>query len=270
MKTIKNVISVRDNWFAILVFLFFAAVTVEPCTAQDQSRTARGRIAVTTIKIKPDMVSDFQNMVNDEVNPAIAKGGIKWQDIWQPATFGEGFEFILVSPIENFAQYDSPGPLAKGLGREGYAAWAAKSTKMVSSLRTCAYEMRSDLSYEPEMTAPPKMAVVNFVSVAPGRNTEFENFIKGEWLSAVKKSGIRGYFVHQLVFGGDINEYMVVALHENFAELDKGQPAARVLGQESMTKLMQKLPVGVVTHQERIVARFNAELSYRPAPAMAK
>ena len=36
---------------------------------------------------------------------------------------GDPFEFIIVTPVDNFTQFDGGGPLEKGLGREGATTW---------------------------------------------------------------------------------------------------------------------------------------------------
>ena len=45
------------------------------------------------------------------------------------------------------------------------------------------------------------------------------------------------------------------------AEIGKGSPFVRVLGQAGATALFSKL-AGVIAHQERVIARFNPELSF--------
>lgn len=269
MKTIEKLISVQTRGILFLnaLFLLLAAVSV-PCSAQNKNQPMpkRERINVTIVSVKPEMTTDFENLIKNEYNPGITKGGAKWSDVWRSAAFGNAFDYVFVGPIDSFAQFDGVSPLMKGLGKEGAAAWFAKAGKMVTNVHSTAYEVRDDLSYFTKMTGPPKMAVITYISVAPGRSAEFENFIKNDFLPVIKQSGIAGYWVNKTMFGGDVNEYVTVALHDNFAELEKGPPTFRVLGQDGAMKLMQKLPVGVVVHQERIFSRYVPELSYRPAP----
>ncbi|MBA3770374.1 MAG: hypothetical protein H0X08_07755, partial [Blastocatellia bacterium] len=75
------------------------------------------------------MLAEYQNFVKDETNPALIKGGVKWRDVWVTATFGNAFEYFIVAPIDNFAQYDAPHPIEKALGKEGFAAWRAKGNR---------------------------------------------------------------------------------------------------------------------------------------------
>ncbi len=269
MKTIEKFVVAQMRGFLFLAALFL--LTAMPIWAQTKeqpnSMPKRERMAITFISVKPEMVPDFENMIKTDIKPALAKGGAKWSDVWQTAGFGDTFEYVVVNPVENYAQYDGPSPMMKGMGKEGMAAWLAKASKMVNGVRTVAYESRPDMSYDTKMTEPPKLAVVTLLTVAAGRNAEFENFIKNDWLPVVKQSGVKGYWVSQVMFGGDVNQYLIVVPHENFAEMDKGNPVARVLGQDGMMKLQQKLPAGVIAHQERIVSRYLPELSYRPATA---
>lgn len=268
MKTTEKFIAVRMRYFLFLAALFL--LTAMPTWAQPNSMPKRERISISFVNVKPEMVPDFEAMIKTDIIPALAKGGAKQSDVWRTTGFGDSFEYVIVNPIENYAQYDGPSPMMKGMGKEGMAAWVAKASRMVNGVRTVAYDLRPDLSYITNMTEPPKMAVVTTVTVAAGRNAEFENFIKNEWLPVIKQSGIKGYWVQQVAFGGDVNQYLIATLHENFAEVDKGNPVARVVGQDGMMKIQQKLPAGVIVRQERIISRFVPELSYRPTTTANK
>lgn len=255
----------REFLFLNALFLLLASVSAAPCPAQNKTQSpAREKIVLTIVSVKPEITSDYENLIKNEFNPGIAKGGAKWSDVWRTDAFGNVFDYIFVSPVDSFAQYDAPDQLTRGLGAEGTAAFYAKASKMVTNVRSAAYEVRSDLSYNTKMTSSPKWAVISYVSVMPGRTAEYESFIKNDLLPVIKQSGIAGYWVHRKLFGGDPNEYLTVTLQDNFAELEKGPPQNRVLGQEGAMKLQQKLPVGVIVRQERMLARFVPELSYHP------
>lgn len=64
----------------------------------------------------------------------------------------------------------------------------------------------------------------------------------------MKKSGVPGYLVSQVVFGGSVNEYVTLTLQEKFIEMDKSAPPLRILGQEGAMKLQQKLPAGTICY----------------------
>ena len=113
-------------------------------------------------------------------------------------------------------------------------------------------------------TGPPKLAVLTSFHVSPNRNAEFENYVKNDFLPVMKQGQV-SYLVSQTIFGGDANEYITLTLRESFTDLDKGPVLVQVLGQEGANKLLQKLPVGVVTHGDRSLIRFVPDLSILPA-----
>jgi hypothetical protein len=250
--------------------LLAATAVAPPVTAQGQNQAQNKSAAqapagpvfmhLTVTRIKPDMLTEWQELQKNETLPALQKAEVKVRDVWVSALFGEYYEFVTVAPIANFAQYDGPGPTVRALGQEAARAYGAKLRKMLVSQHGYVLQARPDLSVQGKTQEPPKMAVVTMVRVAPGRTTEFENFIKSDLLPVIRKADLKGYYISQTVLGGDANEYTALALIENFAEIGKGEPLARVLGQDGANKLRQKL-AGIVTNVERSVYRYVPDLS---------
>ena len=260
-----------------VIALLLSAAQSHPSLAQTTNTTSgqtaapapdqRQWLSITLLSVKPEMVAEFRNFMTNETNPALRKGGAKWREVWQTtAAAGDAFEYVLVAPIDNFAQYDGPSALEKGLGKDGFAAWQAKASRYVNSVRRFVIRTRPDLSNEGKRTGPPKLAVITSVHVAPDRGQDFENWIKNEYLPVMKR-GQATYQVSETVFGGDANEYVTLTLRESFAEIDKGPVIVQVLGAEGAAKLLQKLPAGTVMHVERSFTRFVPELSIMPAEA---
>jgi hypothetical protein len=54
---------------------------------------------------------------------------------------------------------------------------------------------------------------------------------------------------------------------DNYAELDKGHPIARVEGRDGFKRILQKMPAGTIVESEVTVIRLNEGLSIMPAPA---
>ena len=172
--------------------------------------------------------------------------------------------------MDNFAQYDGPGALEKGLGKDGFAAWQAKAGRLVTSVRRYVIRTRPDLSYQTKMSGPPKLAVITNNIVAPGHTQDYENFIKNDYLPVVRQGHDVAYLVAQTVFGGDANEYISLTVRDSFADLDKGPTAVQVLGAERAGKLMQRISAGTVVHTERSLIRFVPDLSIMPAETANK
>jgi len=236
------------------------AKKAEPMSTQPSAPQQWSSIAI--VHVRPDMVTEYEDFVKKEAIPAQKKAGVKWRNTWQTANFGEGFEYVIATPIEDFAQYDGQSAVAKALGPEGMRAYTAKQRKYITSVHTYAVVDRPDLSYQGQM-AEPKLGVVTITHVVPGHIQEFENIVKNDVVPAMKKAGVPGFFVSQTIFGGNANEYVSVTLYNSFADIGKGSPMIRSMGQEWVNKLLQK-GAGIIAQQERVVARYNADLSYMP------
>jgi hypothetical protein len=225
--------------------------------------------SITVVRVKPDMVAEWQDLQKNVVNPALKKAGVKERGVFETAVFGESYEYVVITPITSLAQYDElMSPLRKTLGEDAFRDYQAKSRRCVVSAHTFGELARLDLSYMGKMasmTAPPKLAVVNSISVVPGRASTFENLVKTDILPVMKKANVIGYFVSQSMFGGDGYGYTSVVFFDSFAEIGKGSPFLRVLGPAGSASLLAKF-AGVVAHQERTIARYNADLSFSNTP----
>lgn len=224
--------------------------------------------SIAVVRVKPDMVVEWQDLQKNVVNPALKKAGVKERSMFETAVFGESYEYVVITPITSFAQYDEPvSLLRKTLGEDAFRDYLAKSRRCVVSAHTYAELARLDLSYMGKMmsmTGPPKLAVVNSLSIVPGRAAAFENLVKTEVLPVMKKADVIGYFVGQSMFGGDAWSYTSVVFYDSFAEIGKGSPILRVLGPAGAASFFAKF-AGLVAHQERAVVRFNPDLSFSAA-----
>jgi hypothetical protein len=218
--------------------------------------------SVAIVKVKPEMITEYADLQKNEFIPALKKGGIKERAVWQPAFFGPAYEYHIITPIDGLARYDSPGPFA-ALGEDGARALGAKYRRLVESSTTYLMRYRADLSSPPQMTGPPKLAIVTFISTASGRGTDFANVIKSDVSPAVRKAQT-GYLVFQTMLGGDINGFVTVAPVESFATLTLPTPIVKAMGQDAYDRLTAKT-AGLVTGLERHVMQFNPDLSFRPA-----
>lgn len=249
--------------------LLLAAAQLQPSLAQTPTPTPTGPppapfLSITIVSVKPEKIAEFQSYMKETTNPALKKGGLPWRAVWQSTNAaGDGFEYVLVTPVDKFAEFDGPLPIEKGLGAQGYAAWQAKAGSLITSARRFIVRPRPDLSFTANRTGPPKLAVIHSVHVAPNRNTDYENYLKNDFVPVMKQAQV-SYHVTQTIFGGDANEYVTLTLRESFADLDKGPVLNQVLGPEGAQKLLQKLPAGAVVHVERSIARFMPELGLAP------
>lgn len=250
--------STRRFALGLLGIVALAAVAARP--ALSQAPAAPELLSLNVVTVKPDMVRAYIDLQKAEVIPALRKGGQPFRETWRSAAFGDPFMFAHVTLIRGFDQYDGPSPMVKALGQDGYQAVLAKLRPMLTSQRTYALRMRSDLSFRAEGAQAQPMAILTVVHVQPTKLLDFEAFIKGEWIPAVKKGGGRSYSVVQVLYGGGTTEFHTLVGIDKYADLGS-HPASKALGEDGVTKLMAK-SAGFASSIERSVIRLDPDLSF--------
>ena len=264
---IRSLMSAPVGALSILLLLggvsMSAIVSAQTAPKTQPTNQQSEWIQVTTIRVKPEMVPEFIKLAKETI-PAHRKAGVEWRDFWVTDIFGDYSEYTVVTPFEKFAEYDAGSPLERGFDKTSFEAWRNKIRHVVENVSSEAVRTRPDLGFG-QMTEQPKLAVSFTTRVAPGREQEYETYLKNDYLPVIKRSGVKALYVGQILFGGTVNEYIGVALIDDFADIDKGPPIRRVLNQADTEKLMKKLSPGIVVGQTRSICRYLPELSYMPA-----
>jgi hypothetical protein len=227
------------------------------CPAQsDQPQYLR----VTTYRIKPDMVQEWESLIKNEILPAYKKAGVSEISSWDTANFGNGSEYTIAIPVAKFGDLDGPSPLSKALAPDALANLLSRARKCVIESRSVAVRSHPELSLMHEMTEPPNIAMVTTTHVAPGHRADFENFLKNDVVPAYKKVDVQQYWVYETVFGGDSNEFTSLLLFKKYADFDAGPLLVKAVGQEGYEKLMGKT-AGIVASTQRTLLHYRADLS---------
>ena len=242
----------------LLGFVGVAALAAPP--ALSQAPPAPELLSLNVVTVKPEMLRAYVELQKSEIIPALKKGGQLWRETWRSATFGDPFMFAHLSPIRGFDQYDGPSPMVKALGQDGYQALLAKLRPMLTSQRVSALRTRPDLSYGTAGAPVQPMAILTVLHVQPTKLLDFEAFIKGEWISAMKKGGGKSYSVVQVLYGGGTTEFHTLVGLDKYADL-ASHPATKALGEDGLAKLMAKSG-GFASSIERSVIRQDPELSF--------
>ena len=230
-------------------------------TAPDLSRMPL--INVTMVQIKPELLTEWQDFQKNEVIPTLQKAGVKSRT-GIATVIGPSFQYTFLTPVTNFAERDGDSPIVKALGQDGARTFGQKNRRFIESQRTFVVRARTDLSYQPDPSAPPlPIAVVSEYTLTPGHLADFESYIKNDVTPAHKQVKTGGFLVYQGLFGGEGNTVVVANLMRNFAELDNGPAVTRAYGAARAAAIQQKI-AGFITHVERTVSRRAPELSFQP------
>jgi hypothetical protein len=266
--------SILTTFLLSLAVLLIASMLAPLGFAQGQSNNkqaasstpSRQLISIQFLRIKREMAAEWREFRKNETLPMLQKAGLKNQEVWNTALFGEG-GLVIVTPIESLAQYDNPGPAVRALGQEGAAAYNAKAVRFVESSRTVAIETRPDLSSPPAADYQPKLAVVTTTTVATGRAEEYENFIKTSVLPTIKKAAPKGYLVSQVAYGGNLNQFISVVMLDSFADLQRYR---EIFNKEAAAARLAAKSAGIVISRENTIYRLVPELSLLPPAQKAE
>lgn len=234
-----------------------------PLAAQPAPPSPPSFLLLSVIDVKPDLIAEFGEL-QAQAMEAQRKGGQAWRETWHGATFGHPYRVGVLWPIATFAEFDGQTFTIKGAGVEQARMINERARRMIVAQRIYALQSRPDLGFgdRPER---PNLSVLTSVTVAPGRNEEFENILKNEIVPAYKKAGEGSLAVSQVVLGGNPDQYLIATLVDDFAAFDKGNPLRRGLGPEGFAKFQKRL-TGIVVQMEHDVYRFNPALSFRTPP----
>jgi hypothetical protein len=224
-------------------------------------------LVLSVIDVKPDMFAEFGEL-QAQTMEAQRKGGQAWRETWNVAQFGHPYRVGVLRPLTSFAELDGQSFTIKGAGAEQARVINERARTMIVAQQIYALRVRPDLSYGAR-PAKWNIAVLSTLTVAPGRNAEFEAIVKGDVIPAHKKAGESYLAFTQVALGGDSNQYLALTPFSDFASLQKGNPVLRGLGAEGFAKFNQKL-AGIVMKHELEVVRFNAALSFRAETPSSK
>lgn len=224
------------------------------------------RVAVTTTQVKPDMLGTYQDLIKNEANPGLKKAGLTYRWMFTPV-FGQGFTFISVQPIANYAQYDQPGALQRAIGTDGVANYNAKLRPTLVSTHTEIDTLNTALSIMSNTSMPPVAVVLQVFDIVSGKGADFNAIMTSDYLPAYKKAGVKDFWVYNTNFGAPGGQVITVRPIANFAELDQPGLLNRAgLTAEAIQQLNAKRNAFIARTETEIV-RLVADLSFG-MPAM--
>ena len=261
------------NLFAVLLTLITLAPFGYAQTASQASAPAAVKpqlFYVFVAHVKPEMLLEFESFVKNERNPLLMKGGVKSTSVWRP-DLGDRFEYILMRPIEGFADLEED-PIRRALPREGnaFSEHYKKLRTFLLGSENLIITSRPDLSYaSSKQQGTPSLVILTKRWLTPMRTADYNNYLKYEVVPAHKKADVT-LLVSNVMYGGDVNLYYLVAPLESYTARDGKNPIRKALGDDAVTALNRATPSGTVVKTEQTILRYRADLSITPQTSAAE
>lgn len=224
-----------------------------------QAQTPGQLLRISKYKVKANATYDFGEGIK-LINEAYKKSGVPARQAWTSSMFGESYLAVLVTPVKNFAQFDSPGPMA-GMSTADNVKFQTLMRNAVESSEHTLIQQVPELSLNSGTMQDPKHARVMNITVKPGKAAEFEDAIKTMILPALKQAGIKDYWVSRTLLGGPVGGYTILTPFNKWAELDGWPSTEKMLG-ASYKAFMARI-ADSVDHAETMTASTAAAMSYR-------
>ncbi len=259
--------NVSHKLFAVLLTLITLAPFsyAQPASQASPPATMKPQLySVFVAHVKPDMLLEFESFIKNERNPLLMKGGVKSTSVWRP-DLGDRFEYILMRPIENYAEFEED-PIRRALPREGNAFQEhyKKLRTFLLGSENLVITSRPDLSYaSSKQQGMPTLVIVTKRWLTPFRTADYTNYLKYEVVPAQKKADVT-LLVSNVVYGGDVNLYYLIAPLESYTARDGKSPIRKALGDDAVTALNRATPSGTVVKTEQTILRYRADLSITP------
>lgn len=233
--------------------------TVAPFAVRAQENTNWMRVDI--MQVLPRELDEFIELQLEDVNPALRRAGVPWRSAWRTAEFGNTYELLFVSPLDDMGEYDSGGPLARALDPDRLARIRDSVRRTLSGRQSYAIRYRPELSVESDDVAGLSLARITTVEVAPGRVADWEVFLRDNLAQFQGADAVFG--IYERYFGPGPSTWQIVENHSSFAELDEPSILERTFGERS-DEVAAEL-AGVLLSVERTVLRYDPELSFSVA-----
>ena len=120
---------------------------IQDASIQSFSGKPPAWVLLTTVQLLPGRGPEYTSITVNEFLPALKKAGVT--DSWMFATNfgGSPAQRTIVTPIDNWAQLDTPNPLVRTLGAEAAQKLNQKRIALTTNPETVVLRYVPELSY---------------------------------------------------------------------------------------------------------------------------
>ena len=119
-----------------------------------------------------------------EISARMRRGGPAWRTVSRTEGFGDTYRFVILSPLPNLASLDAA---ARNVDPE-LAALNGRAQKYVKSQQTIAIRSTPEIDKPLAANQQPALMLVNIAKVFPGREQDYFNIMKSDFLPHFDKA----------------------------------------------------------------------------------
>lgn len=254
----------RPWQFPVATLVAGSLLTALPSSlsAQAPSTGVATRSYAQVVRLKPDMVTEWENLQRNEVIPALKKGGQASRTVLRTMV-GNGYEYTLLSPFPLWAAMDGEPAMTRGLGAAGAQALNAKLRRCILQQSSYMVTRNDSLSIAAGDATVWRTTVRRFL---PGKRAEYETLAKAELLPALRKAKemgkMAGFIYAARGAGAAANEFSETEVFMKFADLDGGNILGQAMGGNQAANALNAKRTALTTTVQTVVRRRVADLSF--------
>jgi hypothetical protein len=229
---------------------FVLILMLSPLRAEEK-KASEAKVLLRIETVKPDMVTEYEDLVQNELMPALQKGGMAAQDAWTTAAVGRFYRYIYSHPLQALSTFDGPSPSEKALGPERAQRLTGKLRRCLDSVEHIVLGRVSELSSKANRGSSPALVLVGRFQLEAGKSEEFEQLIKTAMGDKEDKGGLE---VYKSLVGGSASTYFLRSPLKSFGAIDQG-------AMDSLQKLVDE-GSGIIAGVEIAVFRHVRGLSF--------
>jgi hypothetical protein len=229
----------------------------EPQRIQQSQQTQLSPwLDVAIVEVKGGRAADFEDRVK-ELMTARANANMP-PTLTAQVVAGQPNVYHFVSPMQNLASNDNP---TEPMSPEKMAMWQSRISETTDSVRF--FAARTYPEYEiatPQGAPAPTLLFLRRVEIAPGRQADYEAWVDGELMPALRETDVLGHTMSSGFVGDSPQNFYHAIPLENWAALDGQDPLREVMSQAQYDRLIAGL-VGIVQEDEITLLRLRNDLA---------
>jgi len=209
---------------------------------------------VRTLQVKPGRNGEFGEL-QKQFTAAMKSKGQSGRSVYQEVG-GDVGKFYVLRMIDNMAEFDTP--FEPPMDDREWATWLDRFWDTIESNSLMMMRRYPDLGISTDDDVTRDLLFIRYRTVAPGKNGEYEAWIRDRLVPALRKGGVKAATFQRIQTGGNNHTWISGTAHANWAEMD--EPALGYMNARDRDALLAAANALTVETENRIV-RYRADLS---------
>jgi hypothetical protein len=235
-----------------LAIVWGASLSPIPAAAQEDPGSL---INVRIIQVKAGKVPEFVDLQRKHI-AARKEAGLSGRSVWQVVR-GAVSTFQIVTPVENFADFDQPNKLP--MSEVEWANWVSSLTDLIQSAQLVTLRTHPDLSIPPAEGSERNLLVLRYRTVGQGQNDEYHEWIRDKLVPGLRNGGVQGFSYARIVAGENPNMWVSASRIASWSQMDGPGPFAELSDRERNRLFSDGN--ALVSDSRNEVLRYRADLS---------